>query len=187
MKKIYLLLMVCFSFCYATIAFAQPGVLDQTFGVNGRSFMPDTVLPVDIKIQPDQKILVLSMFGRGYFSDGYSLTRFKPNGILDSTFGINGRHTVMDDQQPYALAIQPDGKILVSSTYNSDTLNQPPSTYTGYDYNLTRYMSNGSIDNSFGTNGKVITNFSSSGNYLTDRPTSVFVLPNGKIIQGGYS
>ena len=51
MKKTYFLLIVCFSFCYATTTFAQQGVLDQTFGVAGKSLMPDTVLPVDIKIQ----------------------------------------------------------------------------------------------------------------------------------------
>ena len=44
-------------------SFAQPGVLDQSFGNNGKVTIPiplgDRVHPVDLKLQPDQKILVL--------------------------------------------------------------------------------------------------------------------------------
>jgi hypothetical protein len=89
-------------------AFAQPGVLDQTFGNNGKVTIPvplgSAVHPVDIKIQPDKKILVLTRVdtlkanttgqGDDYFWM-YKLLRFKPDGTPDSSFAVNGSTPVV--------------------------------------------------------------------------------------------
>ena len=79
MKKFYLRLLVAAVFSFANvIAFSQPGVLDQTFGVNGEVIISvplgTKVHPVDIKIQPDQKILALVRIDTsksGWTSEGY--------------------------------------------------------------------------------------------------------------------
>ena len=65
MKIFYQRLLLAAVFSFINImAFAQPGVLDQTFGVGGKiqiNIAPYAVIPIDIKIQTDKKILVLSM------------------------------------------------------------------------------------------------------------------------------
>jgi uncharacterized delta-60 repeat protein len=73
-----------------------------------------------------------------------------------------------------------NGQILLNTALQSKT--STPYGFWGWvDLCLTRYDSNGSIDNTFGTNGKTITRFDTSLSIAM----SVFVLPNGKIIQAG--
>ena len=190
MKKIYLLVMFCFSLCYATTAFAQPGVLDQTFGVNGKVTIP--VPPgtgahaIDIKIQPDQKILVLTRvdtsinnWNASDFFWMYQLWRFNTDGTVDNSFGTNGRTPLVNNERPTSMELLANGKILLN------TQRQYPQ-YPNMEYVdlcLTRYNSNGTIDNTFGTNGSAVTRFDT----LQCIAASVFVLPGGKIIQAGFA
>ena len=111
-----------------------------------------------------------------------SLCKTQP-GTLDSSFGANGKLTTHffngQDTVEYANAssIQPDGKIVVAGYF-----------YV-YDYHanfiIARYKTNGDLDSSFGTNGKVITYFTRAG-LATTYPKSVIILPDGKILVGGY-
>lgn len=101
-----------------------------------------------VSVQKDGKILVA-----GSPSDsscqGFIVTRYTADGSLDSTFGKEGRVTTMIGNgrgAAHALAIQPDGKIVVAG--NSDG-----------GFALARYRSNGSLDPTFGKNGMVTTYF----------------------------
>ncbi len=70
---------------------------------------------------------------------------------LDSTFGVTGIvYTTIDSLETGRnVLVQPDGKVLVSgNSFNS-------STYGSISFMLIRYNSDGSYDNSFGSNGKV--------------------------------
>ena len=163
---------------------AQPGALDPTFGISGKislSFPGRPILHQYIKLQPDKKILVLSVINGAFYPNDkyyYFLSRLLPNGQPDSSFGVNGR--IIDSfVRAYAIALKPDGKILLTGA----------TTDSSQDVILIRYSASGSIDNSFGVNGKVITSFKIPPGALwgTDVSTAVFVLPNGKILQGGYS
>ena len=124
MKKFYqgLLLAAVFSFVNV-IVFAQPGLLDPTFGVGGKvavSYPGFSIQHQDIKVLPDQKIVVLSLlhkfppFITSYLNDYYyMLSKKLSNGQPDSSFGING--VVVDSMiRAYAIALQPDGKILLT-------------------------------------------------------------------------
>ena len=76
-------------------------------------------------------------------------------GDLDPTFGTAG--VVTTSFTPYndyarAMAIQPDGKIVVAG-YTADT---------NYDFAVARFNTNGSLDSSFGASGKVTTDFGSN-------------------------
>ena len=70
--------------------------------------------------QPDGKILAASE----YSSDTWQLTRLNPDGSLDTSFGVNGvalaKFTVNSRpatiRTPDAIAVQPDGSILVGGT-----------------------------------------------------------------------
>ncbi|MEO8710553.1 MAG: T9SS type A sorting domain-containing protein [Parafilimonas sp.] len=87
-------------------------------------------------------------------------------GSLDSTFsgdGINNK--VAGDG--YAVAIQPDKKIIVAGSYNKDFL-------------VVRYLQNGNIDKTFGTNGKTIVDIGRN-----DVAYCVALQLDGKIIAAG--
>ena len=106
--------------------------------------------------------------------EDFALARYNSDGSLDNTFGTNG-FVVTDLQQSTdvvkAIAIQPDGKIVVAG-HSDNTFN--------YDFAVARYLANGTLDNTFGTNGKVIKNFGS-----TDFGLAMALLPNGKILVSG--
>jgi len=73
-------------------------------------------------------------------------------GDLDPTFGTGGKVTTDfggGTDQAFAVALQPDGKIVAAGQANND-------------FALARYNPDGSLDNSFGTAGMVTTDFCGS-------------------------
>ena len=79
---------------------------------------------------------------------GFMLARCKTDGSLDGDFGDGGLvYTNVGDDGGYALAIQPDDKIVVVGA------NWLENTYD--DFGVARYEANGSPDESFGTGGEV--------------------------------
>jgi len=134
------------------------GSLDGTFNT-GTGFNDDVSY---IVVQPDQKILVGGDF------DSYNGTavpyfvRLNSDGSLDGTFDPG---TGPDDSLT-SIALQPDGKILVSGWFYS---------YDGNDVNyLARLNADGSFDSSF----NIGTGLDSSANVMR-------VLSSGKILLGG--
>ncbi|MBN2612919.1 MAG: T9SS type A sorting domain-containing protein [Bacteroidales bacterium] len=97
-------------------------------------------------------------------------------GSLDSEFGTGGKVTTLPGNYSggiNSIALQPDGKIIAAGFVIIGS---------EYDYALVRYNSDGSLDNSFGTNGCVIISF------VTDTMEilkSVALLPDGKILALG--
>jgi uncharacterized delta-60 repeat protein len=92
-------------------------------------------------------------------------------GDLDPTFGAGGK--VVSSFGPgfdaaSAVAVQPDGRVVIAgSAFNGDFL-------------VARYLSNGSLDPSFGTGGLVTTDFGGS-----DGAVAVSVRSSGKILVAG--
>ena len=99
-------------------AAAQAGQLDSTFGTGGiftTTFTEDNFAPIDnaVAIQSDGKIVL-----GGATPNGPSLLRLNTNGTLDSSFGSGGIVTNTfggDVADVFAVAIQPDGKILAAA------------------------------------------------------------------------
>ncbi len=171
-------------------SFAQPGVLDQSFGNNGKVTIPiplgDRVHPVDLKLQPDQKILVLVTADTGqswsntvnFFK--YQLFRFNPDGTQDNSFGTNGSTPVVDRERPVSMELLANGKILLNTVhYDGLSTRLSPYNYDSINLCLTRYNTNGTIDNTFGINGRTITPIDTT----TAIATGLIELSNGKIIQ----
>ena len=97
------------------------------------------------------------------------------DGALDISFGINGKVLTPigpSDDTANAVALQPDGKILVAG-----------SSYTGSGYSLgvVRYNPDGSLDDAFGDSGKVITNLSSEEDL-----NAIALQSDGKIVVAGF-
>ena len=81
-----------------------------------------------------------------------------------------------DASIPLSIAfIQSDGKIVLAG-FTADS-------NFDLDFAMVRYLANGTIDTSFGTNGKVITDFDGSD----DQGFSLIQQPDGKLIAGGFS
>ncbi|GDX51017.1 hypothetical protein LBMAG27_00640 [Bacteroidota bacterium] len=152
---------------------AQVGLIDSTFGVNGRT--TNFLWAWHIAVQTDDKILIATShdFDAMHEND-FGLCRFKSNGRVDSTFGINGRATGAGADfdagvDCEGLALQSDGKIVVSNSGNNHDK-----------FVIARYNTNGQLDLNFGINGFAKT---SLGSWI-ESPVLV-VQPDGKIIAGG--
>jgi uncharacterized delta-60 repeat protein len=113
------------------------GTLDTTFGKGGfvtNDFGVEFAEVYGIAIQPDGKILAAA---EGI--TGGSIGRFNADGSVDTTFGASGfavSRQVNAGGGPAALALQPDGEIIV--TGNSV---------------MARYAAEGALDTTFGTGG----------------------------------
>ena len=94
---------------------------------------------------------------------------------MDTTFGNNKNGIVLESvgiESYIFLAIQDDGKIIAAGSVNNGI---------DYDFKITRYNSDGTADNSFGTNGITTTEI---GN-VNDFPYSVKLQKDGKILVAG--
>jgi uncharacterized delta-60 repeat protein len=122
-----------------------------------------------VVIQTDGKIIAVG-FGPGLTA---ALVRYNSNGSLDTTFGSGGvvltDVTAGSDDIAEKVAIQPDGKIVIVGS-------------TGVDQFVARYLSNGTLDSSFGTGGIAKTVI--AGDSIQGR--SLALQPDGKIMAGGH-
>lgn len=161
------------------IRYNSNGSLDHTFGNGGKLITHGaTSLNVGkaLAIQSDGKFLVASENKPNSLDYDFVLLRYNTNGTPDNTFGSNGiaiSDLYGEDDRPTSMVIQPDGKIVVagSTSVGSSSSN----------FGVARYLSNGSLDNSFGSGGKLWTDFGTSVNTVG----SVALQADGKIIVGG--
>ncbi|HEX8735957.1 MAG TPA: FG-GAP-like repeat-containing protein [Pyrinomonadaceae bacterium] len=185
-----------FCVCPSGVVMAAPGDLDATFGASGKvittDFRPDpsaSSAAYAVAIQPDGKIVVTGTTGElaGVFYNYYLiLARYNADGSLDASFGSGGRVTSnLGSIQVVvnAIALQPDGKILVGG---QSPLGGPPDQNVGLNFFLARFNNNGSVDANFGNGGFTATDFS-GGTTNDDGINSIVVQPDGKIAVAGYS
>ena len=138
---------------------AQDGSLDTTFnstgpqpGVASTSVGSGNANNNAVAIQADGNIITA-----GTANDSFALARFTITGALDTSFGVDGIViTPIDTTTSFinALAIQPDTAIVAAGAIIS--LEDVGS------FALARYLSDGSLDASFGTGGIVTTSVGSS-------------------------
>lgn len=162
------------------------GALDKSFGTGGivTTHFPEGSYAADVALQADGKIVaagtVFVDFNIGDASDtDFALARYNPDGTPDTTFG-NGGQVMTDfvgkEDDAFSVLIQPDGKIVAVGSANDPV--------TNYDFAAVRYLSNGTIDTTFGAGGKVRTDF---GDQNFDRAHSAALQPDGKIVAAGFA
>lgn len=133
------------------------GTLETGFGSNGKTDtdIATSDITLDLKLQPDGKILLAGSTYLGSGSNSYHafVVRYHPNGIIDSSFATNGifTQTGFNDSQYTSIIVQGDGSLLL--TGNADNI-----------VNLTRLTPAGVPDSTFGTNG--IRNISDVSTYF---------------------
>jgi len=171
---------------FEVVRYNPNGSLDTSFGSGGivTTTFPEGSYAFDVALQPDGKIIaagtVFVDFNPGDMSDtDFALARYNPDGSLDTTFGDGGTVTtdfLGNEDDAFSVLIQPDGKIVAVGSANN------PATF--YDFAAVRYLSNGTIDTSFGVAGKVSTDF---GDQNFDRARSAALQPDGRIVAAGFA
>lgn len=162
---------------YTLLRLLPDGSLDPGFAQNGIGSYDfgntDIAGPRDLLIQPDGKLLVVGE-ANTFVDDTITpvaISRLWPNGSIDSTFGTNGtallRFIDLTDE-PYRIALQPDGKILCTgATYRNFGAHQELPF-------IARLNTDGSLDSTFGGTGKIAVWFNNG------------LLPLKKHVDGGF-
>ena len=130
-------------------------------------------LGVMFLVQPDGKIILAGYIGNG--SSDPVLIRYNADGKIDTSFGNSGK---IDGTGGYAAALQSDGKIVVGGRIYIKTGNNTSKFYLA----LSRYNSDGSLDNSFGTDGR----FLQQTENFKGNISSIGIQDDGKIVVAGY-
>ncbi|NER27984.1 MAG: DUF4347 domain-containing protein [Symploca sp. SIO1C4] len=139
---------------FALVRYNSDGSLDSSFGENGivtTDIAGKLQSGNDVVLQPDGKIIVVGSSANDSGED-FALVRYNSDGSLDNSFGENGISltNIANTSNRFGSSIlQADGKIVVVGTAKTDS---------GRDFAVVRYNSDGSLDNSFGTDGIVTTN-----------------------------
>ncbi len=164
---------------FALVRYDANGSLDASFG-SGGIVTTDFALNVDkgirFTLQSDGKILLAGQTHNGTDYD-FALARYNTDGSLDTGFGTGGKVTTsigMGNDLAYNVAVQTDGKIVVSGESN---------TGSNDDFAVVRYNSDGTLDTSFGTGG-IVTTAVGSG---TDKARAFTLDSDGKILLAGFS
>ncbi len=128
-----------------------------------------------IAVQPDGKI-VLAGYAFVGGNDDFAVVCYNPDFSLDLSFGTNGIVTTDffgGQDRAEAIAIQPDGKIVVAGHATNVTR----------DFAIVRYNLDGSLDSAFGILGKATSDI--TGNH--DEIEGVAVDATGRIVVAGFA
>lgn len=163
---------------FALVRYLSDGSLDTSFDTDGIVITDLGQFEAGhaVALQDDGKILVAGMLDDGSDQD-VLVIRYNADGSLDTTFGTDG-HVIMDlasdDEDTYAVAVQMDGKIVVAGYEGSGA---------GRDFFVVRYLSDGSLDTDFNTDGMVTTDFAGGDT----RAKSIALQDDGDIVVAGYA
>lgn len=162
--------------------YAQPEALDLSFNSTGY-----VVRPVNtgdnlqkLLVQPDGKIVATGMsFDATYTARGHVL-RFNADGTTDTDFATDGLFTFEQDNEAlfYSAVITPDGKILLAGATTD---------YQTYRLLLVQLNPDGSLDESFGTNGSMVQAVTLAPNNGEDFAYDVALDAEGNILVCGSS
>lgn len=152
---------------FSMVRYELDGSVDTTFGVNGviHTFIQGNAVANSGAIQPDGKI-ILAGYTLEEYEEDFAVVRYHQDGMVDTTFGINGivQTDISDNDLSDAaqsIIIEGDGKISLVG-YANYALGEPISNS-----GMVRYNTNGTLDEDFGVNGVKIINIGSSS-YLND-------------------
>jgi uncharacterized delta-60 repeat protein len=158
---------------FAFVRYLSNGRLDSTFGVGGIALVPAAGGGVigNLVIQDDGSIV-----GAGAAGGNVAVVRLTSAGALDPTFGAGGtvvlsqltvRNDLGEPDHTEGLALQSDGKIVVSNR-------------SGSDFGIARIDTAGALDPAFGSGGVATIDFGGD-----DDADVVLVQGSGDIIVAG--
>lgn len=161
--------------------FNANGTLDASFDGDGK--VTTDMVPgeqeeaLGVAIQSDGKIVVAGYTGTPGPANGanFALARYNADGTPDLSFGTVGKVTSGVSGRAYAVAIQPDGRIVAVGDVD---------VASGNDFGnfvVARFNADGTPDNSFSGDGQVVTDIGGA----TNTARNVVLQPNGSILVSG--
>jgi len=164
----------------ATPAGAAPGDLDAGFGTGGHritDFGGTYDWAYATAVQPDGRILAAGVSNARGTHD-FAVARYTADGRPDPSFGDHGLVTTDfggSYDWEYAIALQPDGRIVVGGVSDRSG---------SRDFALARYNGDGSLDRRFGRDGLLVT---PARPLTTDIIHGLALQPDGKILAAGVT
>jgi len=168
---------------FALARYNGDGSLDQRFGKDGvvLANLSDTGTSDDsatcVAIQPDGRILVAGLSDR-FGSYDFTIVRFHPDGRRDGSFGSGGmaQADFGDRDEPWAIALQPDGRILLGG-FSWREHAEGSIGFETQGIKLARFTAEGSLDPSFGNGGLAAPSLAGS-----PRSFDLALQPDGRIV-----
>jgi len=130
-----------------------------------------------VAVQTDGKILVAGYTVNTDFNTDFAIARYNQDGSLDSSFNFGGKVTTpigISGDSAYSMTLQGDGKILIAGISSNGT---------NFDFALTRYNNDGTLDTGFSGDGKLTTSIGVGDDYAR----TVLWQDDGKILVVGVS
>lgn len=177
---------------FAIVRVNANGILDSTFGVNGRQQIPFDIYGAQasganaITVLPDGKILVAGSASGGGIED-FVIARLLPDGSYDTTFNLTGRQHVpfifnsVQRSTAYAMAVDSNGRIVLAGTALSQ------SNPSNEEFAVARMLADGSPDTTFDGDGQTTVAFDIGGDGASNEDSlrAMALQPDGKIVLAG--
>lgn len=169
---------------FAIVRLLPDGTLDPTFGTTGlveKRVGTVTHLLAAVALQADGRIVAVGNVRSTGQQSNLAVLRNLADGGSDPSFGDGGVVlTAYPGRDAYgrSVAIDPTGKIIVAG-FSEDALDPTASA----DYEVARYLADGTLDATFGTGGRVTVDLHGT----SDTPGVMSLAPGGKIAVAGRS
>jgi uncharacterized delta-60 repeat protein len=170
LQRFIVLTFITSQFFLPTSAMATSGDLDPTYGSGGKvttNFF-DSDFIRDAAVQLDGKIVVVGTLQNP--ASQPIIARYRLNGSLDPSFGLNGKVILSLVFTPYSVVIQPNGKIVAGGWLDGS-------------FGLIRLNPEGSLDSTFGSGGVATIRFLPGA--TDDRIHDIALQPDGRIVAAG--
>ena len=161
------------------------GSLDASFGDGGivTTVFPHGSYAFALALQSDGKIVAAGTDYVDFSSEAnsdtdFAIARYEPDGSPDFGFGSGGQVTTDFERlndDAFAVLLRADGRIVAVGSMR-DRLSD-------YDFAAVRYLPNGQLDTTFGTNGKTSTDFARG----FDRARTAALQADGSIVAAGFA
>ncbi len=163
---------------FMVVRYNANGTTDNSFSEDGKVITAvgsSADAASGVAIQGDGKIVVAGNSFNGINND-FAVVRYNSNGTLDNTFSNDGKVITAIGEHDVArsVVIQQDGKIVVAGTTTTNNTS---------DFAVVRYNTNGTLDNTFSSDGKVTLDFANT----EDEANAVTIQADGKIVVAGNS
>ena len=162
----------------AIVRFNADGSTDNTFNKNGRlieGLSQGYTIYTSSAVQKNGKIIAAGYTWNGSNFD-FVVVRYNADGSLDNSFSQDGMQTTgfgSGDDFANSVSIQADGKIVLAGYTSTGNT----SSY----FALARYNADGSLDNTFSSDGKQTTDFG----FYAETGNAAAIQSDGKIVIAG--
>jgi uncharacterized delta-60 repeat protein len=188
---------------FTVARFNGDGSPDTAFGTNGVASVQFSANSVDrataVALEANGQIIVEGTTTDAAGNGNIGVTRFNPDGSLDTTFGFNQNGRVIIDFTPpgtahvntlgSTVAIEADGRIVVGGT--TGPYPTQPSGVPVTDWAVARLNADGTQDADFDADGRILMNVGAtiSGGVFstTDNLSDIGIEPDGKIVAVGWT